>query len=120
VPPFEFTLFVEGVDLLSDRVQDAFERLGVEAGGFEVETIDGDVVGGDIDRLLRALRYRGSGFFEDVLFGREGDAQFAVFKLDAASEDEAVQWAAAMLTYACPGLRVICVQSGRHGTMDIR
>ena len=120
MPLFEFTLFVDGVDLLSERVQDAFERLGVEADGFAVETIDGDVVDGDIDRLLRPLRYRGSGFFEDVLFGREGDAQFAAFRLDAATEDEAVQWAAAMLTYACPGLRVISAKRGRHGTMDIR
>jgi hypothetical protein len=120
VPHFEFTVFVDGVDLLSDHAQGVLEQLGVKTEGTEIETAEGEIVGADADLVLRTLRYRGGDFFENVMFGRDGDVQYAVCCLDTATEEEAVQWAAAMLTYALPGLRVVAVTPGRHGKVDIR
>jgi hypothetical protein len=106
VPDFEFTLFVDGVDLF--EAQDALEQLAVDAAGVGIE------------RGLRALPYRGGDFFENVMFGRDRDVQYAVFRLDTTTEDEAMQWAAAMLTYALPGLRVVSISPGGYGELDIR
>jgi hypothetical protein len=108
VPEFELTLFVTGVELLSDRTLDDVDHLGVEA------------VGDDLDRAHRALPYRGGDFFASFSFGRDGDVEYATCVLDAPSEDVAAHWAAAMLTHALPELRVVSVERGRHGLVDIR
>jgi hypothetical protein len=111
MPEFEFTLFLEGFDVLSDEVQDRIEHLAVP---FPIGT--GEPRPG-ITR--RSLRYRGGDFFENALFGEEGSVQYATFRLEVDDEATGMQWAAAMLTHAVPGLRVTGAQPGRYGSVEI-
>jgi hypothetical protein len=119
VPAFEFTVFVEGVDLLSEEAENATAYLGVDVGGLVAESVDDDLSRDDLDRVDRLLRYRGSDCFANASFGREDDVQYVTFRLDEA-EDTAVQWATAMLTYALPGLRVVSVRPGPYGELRIK
>jgi hypothetical protein len=112
VPAFEFTLLIGGVDVLSDESQDQLAQLGDEFAvglGYPAPGL-----------TRRSLRYRGGDFFANALFGREGDVQYATFRLGAPTEDVAVQWATAMLAYALPGLRVVAAETGRRRAVDIK
>ena len=119
MPAFEFTVFVDGVDLFSEEAENATTYLGVDVGGLLADSVDGDLVGHDADLVHRLLRYRGSDFFENASFGRDDDLQYVTFRLDTEAEDTAVQWAIAMLTYALPDLRVVSVEPGPYGDMRI-
>lgn len=109
---FTFTLLVDGVDLLSDEAQEQLEALAVPP------AVGLGTASPGLTR--RSLPYRGGDFFEDALFGREGDVQYATFRLEAPTEEVAMQWAAAMLVHALPGLRVVAADTGRRGSVDIR
>jgi hypothetical protein len=60
VPHFQFTLFVDGLDLLADRAQETLDQLAIEVEGLDIENVEGDVVGDDVDLAVRALGYRSS------------------------------------------------------------
>jgi hypothetical protein len=120
VPAFEFTVFVDGVDLSSEQVHNAIDYLGVDVGGLIADSSDGDLADVDAELVDRLFRYRGSGFFANASFGREDELQYVTFRLDADAEDTAAQWAIAMLTYALPGLRVLSVRPGPYGELRIK
>jgi hypothetical protein len=119
VPRFEFTLFVEGADLFSEESERALEELSMDSGGLDVGLRDGELVGADAELVERALRHRSRDFFESAQFGREDDVEYVTFSLEAAGEDEAVDWAAHMLRHALPRVRVSGVRRGPYGSLRI-
>ena len=107
----EFTLFLDGIDVLSDEAQECLEQLAVP---FPIGTGESQP-----SVARRSLPYRGGDFFEQAVFGREGAVQYATFQLEVDDEATGMQWAAAMLTHALPGLRVTGAQPGRYGSVEI-
>ena len=120
VQQFNFTIFVEGVDLLSADSQDALHRLDFEVDVQGVDPDDEEALEAHADRVSEALRHRGGTFFESMMFSVKGDEQFAACTVEATSLDVAAQWAVSMLTYALPGVRVVSIEQGRRGAVDIR
>jgi hypothetical protein len=120
VPAFEFTLFLEGADLFSEGSKSAREELPMESGGLDVSLHDAGLVGADAELFERALPYRSQDFFEGAQFGGENGVEYVTFDLVAATEDEAVNWAAAMLRYALPRARIAGVRRGPYGSVRIR
>jgi hypothetical protein len=90
---YDFTVFVEGVDLVARETIERLDTAGSQIGG------EG---------------------FEDAVFGRARGRQFAVFESEAASYDLAVQNAVTRLSATLPDVRIVAVEPGRFGSMDIR
>lgn len=94
MPWFEFTLVVEGVDILSDASQQAVEEYN--AGFLDDPPLDG------------------------VLFAWTGTEQRTVFSVEAPNYDAAVAVGVGSLREALPGIQIRSVLPGRHpGEVDI-
>jgi hypothetical protein len=94
VPWFDFTVFTDGVDLLSDQSLDAIDE--------------------------HSSGYLADPPLEAAAFVRDGAAGKAMFSLEAADYDAAVAIAVAALKEALPEIEIISIIPGRHpGAVDL-